>query len=514
MFIREKKNRSGSVSIQIISKVRGKYKLVKTVGCATERHKINELKLQAKQQLEELKRQPSLFASADDQLVEQAFSSLSNSHIRTVGPELIFGKIYDHIGFGEIKEPLFRHLVVARLAFPLSKLKTSEYLYRYQGIWIDTDKIYRFLDKLNDRLKEQVEQIAFAHTKRTLKEDISVVFYDMTTLYFEASDEDDLRKTGFSKDGKHSNPQIFIGLLVGLSGYPIGYDVFEGNTYEGHTLIPFLEKMQEKFDINKPIVIADSGLLSNENLKRLEDRGYKYIIGARLKNETEKVQEQIIGYKYQDGDFCCIDKEVTIKKKKRLRRLIVHYSDARARKDAQNRKRGLERLEKRLKSGRLTKFNINNRGYNKYLEITGDVTISIDYQKYEADSVWDGLKGYITNSELTGKMILENYAQLWHIEKAFRISKTDLRIRPVFHRLKHRIEAHICIAFTAYSVYKELERVLQKEKSSLSPQKANELTHNMYQITYSLPDSKQTKTKLLKMDEQQEELYKIIEENF
>ncbi|MGI6046914.1 MAG: IS1634 family transposase, partial [Petrimonas sp.] len=143
MFIREKKNRSGSVSIQIISKVRGKYKLVKTVGCATERHKINELKLQAKQQLEELKRQPPLFASADDQLIEQAFSSLSNSHIRTVGPELIFGKIYDHIGFGVIKEPLFRHLVVARLAFPLSKLKTSEYLYRYQGIWIDTDKIYR-----------------------------------------------------------------------------------------------------------------------------------------------------------------------------------------------------------------------------------------------------------------------------------------------------------------------------------------------------------------------------------
>ncbi len=514
MFIREKKNRSGSVSIQIINKSRGRYKLIKTIGCATEQHKIDQLKLQAKQQLEELKRQPSLFASAEDQLVEQVFSSLSNSHVRTVGPELIFGKIYDYIGLGAIEEPLFRHLVVARLAFPLSKLKTSEYLYRYQGIWIGTDKIYRFLDKLNDRLKERVEQIVFAHTKRTLKEIISVVFYDMTTLYFEASDEDDLRKTGFSKDGRHSNPQIVIGLLVGLSGYPIGYDMFEGNTYEGHTLIPFLRKMQERFNIEKPVVIADSGLLSNNNLKVLEDEGYEYIIGARLKNETGKVQQQITGYKYQDGDFYCIDKEVTIEKKKRTRRLIVHYSDARARKDIYNRKRGLERLEKRLKSGRLTKSNINNRGYNKYLEITGEVNISINYQKYEADNVWDGLKGYVTNSNLSGKMILENYAQLWHIEKAFRISKTDLRIRPIYHRLKHRIEAHICIAFTAYSIYKELERVLQKEKSSLSPQKANELTHNMYQITYSLPDSKQTKTMLLQMDEKQAELYKIIEENF
>jgi len=514
MFIREKKNSSGSVSIQIISKFRGKYKLVKTVGCATERHEINQLKLQAKQQLKEIERQPSLFASEEDQLVEQAFSSLSNSNIRTVGPESIFGKIYDHIGFGAIKEPLFRHLVVARLAFPLSKLKTSEYLYRYQGIWIDTDKIYRFLDKLNNCLKEQVEQIAFAHTKRTLKGEISVVFYDMTTLFFEASDEDDLRKTGFSKDGKHSNPQILIGLLVGLCGYPIGYDVYEGNTYEGHTLIPFLEMIQEKFDINKPIVVADSGLLSNDNLKKLEDEGYQYIIGARLRNETETVQQQIIGHKYQNGDFYCIDKEITIEKEKRLRRLIVHYSDDRARKDSYNRKRGLERLEKRLKSGQLTKSNINNRGYNKYLEINGNVTININYQKYEADSVWDGLKGYITNSGLSGKEILENYAQLWHIEKAFRISKTDLRIRPIYHRLKHRIDAHICIAFVAYSVYKELERVLQKEKSSISPQKANEIVHNMYQITYTLPDSKHTKTKLLKMDEQQAELYKIIKEKF
>lgn len=298
-------------------------------------------------------------------------------------------------------------------------------------------------DKLNNRLKERVEQIAFAHTKQTLKEDISVVFYDMTTLYFEASDEDDLRKTGFSKDGKHSNPQIIIGLLVGLSGYPIGYDVFEGNTYEGHTLIPFLEKMQDKFDIQKPIVIADSGLLSNNNLIILEDEGYEYIIGARLKNETDTIQQQIIGHGYQDGDFYCIKKELTIEKRRRTRRLIVHYSDARARKDAHNRKRGLERLERRLKSGRLTKSNINNRGYNKYLEITGDVNISIDYQKYESDHVWDGLKGYVTNSKLSGKMILDNYAQLWHIEKAFRISKTDLRIRPIYHRLKHRIEAHI-----------------------------------------------------------------------
>ena len=153
--------------------------------------------------------------------------------------------------------------------------------------------MYRFLDKLNKGLKKQVEQIAYAHTLKVLKGNISVVFYDMTTLYFEASDEDDLRKTGFSKDGKHQNPQIFIGLLVGTGGYAIGYDIYEGNTYEGHTLIPFLEKASKKFNLKKPIVIADAGLLSKENIKALEEKGYEYILGARLKNENDKIKVSI-----------------------------------------------------------------------------------------------------------------------------------------------------------------------------------------------------------------------------
>jgi len=159
---------------------------------------------------------------------------------------------------------------------------------------LDIDAIYRFLDKLNSKLKEQAEQIAFAHTQRILNGNISVVFYDMTTLYFEASDEDDLRKTGFSKDGKHQNPQIYLGLLVGLGGYAIGYDVFEGSIYEGHTLLPFLQKIATKFKLEKPVIVADAGLLSKNNIKALEEQGYEYIIGARLKNEPEKAKQQIL----------------------------------------------------------------------------------------------------------------------------------------------------------------------------------------------------------------------------
>jgi len=506
MFLRKKKNKSGSISIQIISKAHGKYKVVKTIGNGKTEQEIQKLYYLGNQELERLSLPPKLFVSETDLVVESIFDSLGNASVRVVGPELIFGKIYDKIGFNEINEGLFRHLVVSRLAFPLSKLKTIDYLYRYQGIKLNKDSVYRFLDKLNSKLKEKVEQITYKHTKQILGNSISVVFYDMTTLYFEASDEDDLRKTGFSKDGKHSSPQIFLGLLVGLGGYAIGYDIFEGNTYEGHTLIPFLEKMGKKFNLQKPIVVADSGLLSKDNIEVLEQKDYQYIIGARIKNESKPIKEKILGAKLKNGQIKSIKKDEST-------RIIISCSNKRAKKDAHNRDRGLKRLEKKLGSGKLTKANINNRGYNKYLKMEGSIDITIDREKFEQDSKWDGLKGYVTNTKLSKKKIIESYGNLWHIEKAFRMSKTDLRIRPIYHRLKHRIEAHICLSFTAYTIYKELERMLYKEKSNLSLEKAKELTHNMYEINYVLPESKHAKSKLLKMDDEQAELYQIIMKN-
>jgi len=503
MFLREKRNKSGSVSVQIIQKLRGKYKVLQTIGNGRSEQELTKLNYLGKQEIERLSKQPELFVWENDLQIEQVFSNLSNASIRIVGPELIFGKLYDKIGFGSIQQMLFRHLVIARIAYPLSKLKTVDYLYRYQGLTLDIDTVYRFLDKLNTELKEQVEQISYAHTLKVLQGKISVVFYDMTTLYFEAEDEDDLRKTGFSKDGKHSNPQIFLGLLVGTGGYAIGYDIYEGNIFEGHTLIPFLEKISAKFKFDKPIVVADAGLLSTENIKALETKQYEYILGARIKNEPDKIKKQIFEYEFSNGQTICINKSEST-------RLIVAFSNKRASKDEHNRKRGLQRLEKQIKAGKLTKSNINNRGYNKYLKMEGEISIQIDYEKFNTDAIWDGLKGYITNTKLTNDEVIENYKSLWNIERAFRMSKTDLRIRPIYHRLKSRIEAHICISFTAYCIYKELERLLKKAKSNLSVKRSVELTHNMYQITYMLPQSKHTKSNLLKMDEEQAEIYNIV----
>lgn len=507
MFIRKLKNRSGSVSIQIISKESQKYKVVKTIGSSKTEEGISLLLHQAKYELNKILLQPSLFVSQKDVQIEGFLMTLNNSNVQVIGPELIFGRIYDSIGFNQVKEGLFRHLVIARLAFPLSKLKTVDYLFRYRGIDIKASNIYRFLDKLNNSLKNQVEQISFKHTKKLLNNKLSVVFYDMTTLYFEASDEDDLRKTGFSKDGKHQNPQIFLGLLVGLGGYAIGYEIFKGNIYEGHTFIPTIEKLSKKFNLSKPIVVADAGLLSTENIKQLKKNGYQFILGARIKNESGQIKNQILEAKLTDGKHKIIIKSSG-------QRLIISHSDKRANKDAHNRKRGLNRLEKHIKSGKLTKSSINNRGYNKYLKLEGEINVEIDYGKFKKDEVWDGLKGYITNTSLGAKKIIENYNNLWYIERAFRMSKTDLKIRPIYHYLRNRIEAHICISFTAYAVYKELERLLYKAKAPFSVKRAAELTQTMYQLEVLMPESRIKKNILLNMDEQQQLLTKIIAENF
>lgn len=462
MFVRKKRNKSGSISVQILEKIDRKNKLIKTVGSAKDLDKVEDLYQEAKNLLPTLQNQSTFnFTSSDDENILNFTKSLSNSNITAVGAELVFGRLFDSIGFNIVHDKLFKDLVISRIIYQGSKLKLVDYLRRYEHKAVSVQRIYRFLDKLNDKYKEQVEEIAFKHTQKILK-NITVVFYDMTTLYFEAQDEDDFRKIGFSKDGKFQDPQIMLGLLVGKNGYPIGYELFKGNTFEGHTLIPILEKFQEKFNLLKPIIVADSGLLSKKNIEQLKAKDYQYIIGARIKNDTNDIAKKIL-----DLNLCEDGQNATIKKDDNDK-LIITYTDKRAKKDAHNRKKGLLRLEKKVKSGKLTKDKINARGYNKYLHLKDEVNVEIDYDKFNSDAAWDGLKGYITNTSLSADTVISNYSNLWHIEKAFRMSKSDLQIRPIYHFTKRRIEAHISISFVAYTIYKELERLLYKYEAPFS----------------------------------------------
>lgn len=438
--------------------------------------------------------------SKSDKVVEQLFESIQS--IKRIGYDLLLGGIFDSIGFGAVKDTIFKELVIARVAFPKSKLKTTEYLFRYKQIDWDEDQVYRYLDKLHSTQKEYVQQISYRHTRKVLSEDISVVFYDVTTLYFEIDHEDELRKTGFSKEGKHQHPQIVLGLLVSKNGYPLAYDVFEGSKFEGHTMLPVVEAFRKKYNLNQLIIVADSGLLSKSNIEELQSKKYEFILGARIKNEEAAIKRKILELSLRNGQSEVI--------KKGDLRLIITYSEDRAKKDRYNREKGIRKLDKQIRLGRLTKASINNRGYNKFLKLEGQILVALDQHKIQHDSKWDGLKGYLTNAKLNKDQVIENYQHLWQIEKAFRIAKSDLKIRPIYHRLQRRIEAHICISFTAYKVYKELDRLLHEKKATISALKAIEIAENIMEINLVLPQSGQSVKKVLLLSDEQKYLNSIF----
>jgi transposase len=502
MYLRQKKNKSGVISVQVIDKSTGRYKLLKTIGSSSNTLDISNLVLQGKEWIKQKTGSLELDFTNYQKHTNSVLDGISQIFIH--GTELLLGKIFEEIGFTAIPDFLFKTLVLARLCYPASKLKTTDFLSKYHFINVDVQNIYRYLDKLYNTQKEQVQQISYRHTLKILNNKIGIAFYDVTTLYFEAEQEDNLRKTGFSKDGKHQHPQIVLGLLVSVDGYPLAYDIFEGNKFEGHTMMPIIESFTKKYNLSKLLVVADSGLMSAENINELQSKGYEYIVGARIKSEKKNVQEKILALTLKNGESALINKEENCN-------IVISYSDKRAAKDNYNRQRGLQKLEKQVQSGKLTKSNINNKGYNKYLKFEGEVKISIDKSKLNDAKKWDGLKGYITNTQLTKEEVIENYGHLWKIEKAFRITKSDLQIRPIYHRLKRRIEAHICIAFVAYKIYKELERQLKEKNACLSAEKAIDTAKTIYAVKIQHPITNAVTIKTIYTSEEQRNLAKMFD---
>jgi transposase len=500
VFIRQNKNRSGSISVQVVSKFGGKYKVLYTAGSSLLPEPLELLKIKAQKFIEDQSRSLSLFVEKEDLLVQAFVESLSNNNLRIVGPQLILDKVYELL-FPITAKPYFKDLVLCRIIYPGSKLRTVEYLARHFNIEVSAQTIYRALDTLDDDHKKIIEDCTYQYIKTMSGGEVSLVFYDMTTLYFETETEDDLRKIGYSKDGKHQHPQIMIGLLVDAGGHPIAYDVFEGNKAETKTLLPIIEHMVKRFNLSKPIIVADAALLSKENLSLLQTNGYSYILGGRIRNENKLIKEIILQSNVTEGTPVALSHPYG--------RLIVSYSQSRSNKDFFNRQKGLKRLEQKVKSNKLTKEAINNRGYNKYLKLDGETKVSIDRQAFEADKVWDGLKGYVTNTDKSPEEIIGAYSSLWQVEKAFRMSKSDLRFRPIYHRKANRIKSHLIICFTAYATYKALEKIMKDNNLQITPQKAIDTLKEVQEITYQLPKSKIIKTQLLKLTALQNDILKM-----
>lgn len=486
MFVHRKRHRSGHVSIIVMDKSGGKLREVKNFGVAKSDVEADELRLEAQQWIGRYGGQLEMdFIDEEVKLQEQEETVRVLSNIDSLlinGHRLILDQVYDSIGFNEIPDGILRNLVIARISQPMSKRATVDYLKSYFDEDIDLFKIYRYLDKLYNSQMGTVQRISVEHTKRILGGRVGLLFYDVTTLYFETGRTDVLREPGFSKDGKTAESQIVLGLLVSRDGYPLSYSIFNGSQYEGYTMIPVVDDFIRRFSLDDFVIVADAGLMSKRNVQLLESAGYEYIIGARIHAESEPVKEWILSRKKANGTCheCKYGDNA---------RLILGYSSERAKKDAHNRDKGVARLRKAYANGKITKASVNKRGYNKFLEISRDVDVVISGDRIAEDARWDGLKGYITNTRLKPEDVVAQYHGLWVVERAFRITKGNLEARPIFHFTEKRIEAHICICFMAYKVYKELERIIRIADIDLSVDSVLRTAKTIATVRIKLPNN-------------------------
>ena len=484
MFIRKKKNRSGTVSVVVVDKSYGKFKELTTIGVAKDEEEASNLARKAHVWIEKYKGQLTIDFDETDKALREAKATISRVE-RTLQnmPQTILNHVFDEIGFDAVGDDILRHLVVARICQPMSKVATAEYLKSYFDEDVRLHNIYRYMDKLYNTQQEKVQQISVEHTMKILGGSIGLVFYDVTTLYFESmpQPDDELRQAGFSKDGKTAESQIVLGLLVSEDGYPLSYSIFNGSQYEGRTMIPVIDDFVQRFSLTDFVVVADSGLMSSKNVALLEAAGYKYILGARIRSESPAIKKWILSIGRADGNMA-------EHRKSGQQRIIVSYSEKRARKNAWNRQKGVDRLRKAYAKGTLTKENVNKRGYNKFLDINKDITVSINEEKIKEDALWDGLKGYVTNTNLPMTEVISQYHGLWVVERAFRIGKGTLEMRPMFHFTQKRIEAHVCICFVAYKVYKELKRIIQSIGLGTSVDKVLSIAKTITTLKIRLPN--------------------------
>lgn len=488
MFIRRKANKSGTYSVQVVSKHGGRYRLEKSFGASADETVLNDLEKTASDWIAHYGGQNVIeFSEIESSYTVQHTAESILDSIDSVlldGPFRILNSIYDSIGFNRIEDRMLRDLAIARVCEPMSKLATIGYLKSRCNKDIALHGVYRYMDKLYNTQQSVIQEISVEHTRRILGGRIGIVFYDVTTLYFESAREDVLRAPGFSKDGKTAESQVVLGLLVSRDGYPLSYSLFNGSQFEGRTMLPIVDDFVQRFGLTDFVVVADAGLMSRKNIALLKSAGYKFILGGRIKKEVGQVKEWLFSLERTNGHV--YERAVNDDE-----RLIVSFSEKRAAKDAHNRLKGIQRLENAYKSGKVSKRNINQRGYNKFLKVENDVAVSIDYVKIEEDSQWDGWKSYITNTDVSPSEVIDLYRGLWVVERAFRVAKGTIEMRPMFHFTEKRIEAHVCICFVAYKLYKELERIINTMQIPMSVDEVIDIAKTVPTINLSLPNGAQ-----------------------
>lgn len=456
MYIEKSRYRT-STRIRIVQKVLvagvWKKQLITHIGAAQHELDINVLLAKAEQTLAELHR--------GKQLALKLTADPPSSRLQRVGDhwqlaETALGGLYDRLGIGS-DMPFLRLMVIARIVFPKSKLRTASFLSECLSTPCHENQLYRAMDILAGQQAAVLKQVR-SYTTTTYPAALGYVLYDVTTLYFEADQDDEdknmldgslrpgLRKKGYSKDHRGDLPQVVLGLAVNELGMPLSYQLHSGDTYEGHTLLSGIDATLDVLNETELTVVADAGMLSEKNLLALEKRGLHYIVGARLKSLNATNQAKVLELDFTEKKIL----ELEINK----RRIIVSYSATRAARAKSLREKSVARLERLIAKGTAVRK-------HTYLDFSVKEAPKLNQAAIDSAAKWDGIKGYVTNrakSEMKAAKVIEHYTSLFRVEQSFRLYKSDVRVRPAFHYKPERIQAHVVICMLALTVMRILEQ--------------------------------------------------------
>ena len=429
-FIRRVKTSSGATAIQIAHKEYGRMKRIEHIGSAHSPEEEKVLMSLARERLHA--NQPSLFADTQPALTVRIRSSCSGLLRR------VLLERYSHLGFGELADDVYALLCIARIVEPTSKLDSLRVLSDLGVHHIDKNHLYRCLQRVIDQeYRETISQLCF---DQAVAKNLSLVLYDVTTLYFEVQEEDAYRKPGLSKE-RRLEPQIVIGLLVDQSGFPLGLHSFEGNTAETKTILPVIEAFCSRHRVPQITVVADAAMLSAQNLSSLAQAGHRYIVGSRLHKIPYDIAE------YQKTKTLS-DRQIIVSQHENYR-IVYQYRAKRASLDVKNIQKQVAKAQKII---------AGNAAISRAKFLTVKATSkTLNQALIDKAYALAGIKGYVTNLDIPGENVIDYYRQLFQVEASFRMAKSDFKARPIFHRKRDSIEAHLTIVLTALAIGKSLE---------------------------------------------------------
>jgi len=454
VFIRKVTTKSGATAIQVAHRVAKRDVVIKHLGSAHSQQELTTLVQKAQQFIS--KDQPSLFDNP-----------IPFADIVALGSSAIFlfqtlQSVYRSLHFDRLQDFTFEHLVLARLIEPASKLDTIRIL---DELGVDHlpsyTSIHRCLKKVVDKNYRAQLSALCLHASR--QEHLSLLLYDVTTLYFEIQKEDEFRKPGLSKE-RRLEPQIVVGLLVDRLGFPLELHEFEGSMAETKTLIPVINQFCQThhIDTGKITITADAGMLSANNLAELELFGFSFIVGSRIAKTPYQIKEYAKSHPDEelvDGQILETTQAFGYRKENKVeRRVIYQYRKKRAQLDLSNIDKQICKA-KRIISGQAP--------LKKAAFITLTKTRpALNQELIVEHRLRAGIKGYVTNipspqdnptSGVPPQELIAAYHQLFQVEKSFRMSKSDLKARPIFHRKLDSIRAHLTIVFAALAIARYIE---------------------------------------------------------